>query len=307
MPSTRKTDVLREIEQRFGAISKLSTGNSLFSIGNDAARLYLRFSKVHHRGTGFFGLRQIDLRQLESHNSYICFVLDDGSLPVFLPYADFEEMFHQATPAADGQYKVQLLRHQELELYVAKQGRFNVEGYVGFDLFERSLRAGRLRPKVDFSHAQIQTLLAAIGHLKGYAVSVPQADSTRLDWSLTEQFALLQGVPAGFKEVKSILSDIDVMWVEPSKNRVEALFEVEHTTTIYSGLLRLNDILLTEPKISKLAIVSNESRRSVFARQLFRPTFRKSGLSEIATFLEYSNVFDWHLRLKGRAALAGKG
>ena len=298
MANTRKTDALQIIEQRFGKVSKLSTGTSLFSVGNDAARIYFRYSKVHSGGRGFFGLREIDLRQLESHNSYICFLMDDNSLPVFVPFADFEEVFRQAKPAADGQYKVQLSsRTDGLELYVAKQGRFNVEGYIGFEILDRSVRAADLRPKMNLSHSQVQTLLAGIGHLKGYQVFVPPADVAKLDWSLTKQFRLTQNIPAGFERVRSILSEIDVTWLTSQKNRVEALFEVEHTTTIYSGLLRLNDLLLTEPTISRLSIVANESRRSVFAHHLFRPTFRKSGLSEITSFLEYSNVFYWHHRL----------
>ena len=62
-------------------------------------------------------------------------------------------------------------------------------------------------------------------------------------------------------------------------------------------MLRFNDILLTDPKVSRFSIVSNEARRTVFARQLYRPTFRKSGLAELTSFREYANVFDWHERL----------
>jgi hypothetical protein len=46
-------------------------------------------------------------------------------------------------------------------------------------------------------------------------------------------------------------------------------------------------------------IVSNDTRRDVFSRQINRPTFRRSGLSEITSFLEYANVWDWHQRVKG--------
>jgi len=99
------------------------------------------------------------------------------------------------------------------------------------------------------------------------------------------------------------LSEIDVVWVASGRNAIEGLFEVEHSTPIYSGLLRFNDILLTDPKVSRFSIVSNDSRRAVFARQVSRPTFRRSGLSELASFLEYANVFEWHTRLaKGDSA-----
>ena len=290
--------VIEELRQRFGELRKLPRSRSLFALGDDAARVYIRYSKVHPRGRTFFGLRDIDLRQLEGHNSFLCFLFDDGSPPIFIPYADFEEVFREAEPASDGQYKVQLHKQrQALELYVARQGRFNIEGYVGFDAIARSVDAKRLREARELSHSQVQTLLAGIGHLKGYEVSVPAYDAGKFDWSLTAQFRLRDTVPAGFERVSEILSEIDVIWVAAGRNEMEGLFEVEHTTSVYSGLLRFNDILLTEPKVSRFSIVSNETRRAVFARQLYRPTFRKSGLAELTSFLEYANVFDWHERL----------
>jgi type II restriction enzyme len=104
-------------------------------------------------------------------------------------------------------------------------------------------------------------------------------------------------VPAGYDEVAHILSEIDVVWVKQGGNTIEGLFEVEHSTSIYSGLLRFNDLLLTNPKLAHFSIVSDDSRRSVFARQLHRPTFQRSGLSELTSFLDYRNVYDWHSRL----------
>lgn len=298
MGNTRKADVIEELRQRFGELRKLPGSESLFALGDDAARVYIRYSKVHPRGRTFFGLREIDLRQLEGHNSFLCFLFDDGSPPIFIPYADFEEVFREAETASDGQYKVQLHKQsQALELYVARQGRFNIEGYVGFDAIARSVDARRLREVRDLSHSQVQTLLAGIGHLKGYEVSVPAYDAGKFDWSLTTRFRLRDSVPAGFERVSEILSEIDVIWVAAGRNEIEGLFEVEHTTSVYSGLLRFNDILLTEPKVSRFSIVSNETRRAVFARQLYRATFRKSGLAELTSFLEYANVLDWHERL----------
>jgi hypothetical protein len=298
MGNVHKTRVVEALRQRFGELRKLTGSESLFALGDDAARVYVRYSKVHPGGRTFFGLRDIDLRELEGHNSFLCFLLDDGSPPVFVPYVDFEEIFRGAETASDGQYKVQLVRHsQALELYVARQGRFNVEAYVGFEAITRSLDAKRLREARDLSHSQVQTLLAGIGNLKGYEVCVPSCDAGKFDWSLTSRFPLRDAMPGGFEDVLHILSEIDVIWVAPGRNDIEGLFEVEHTTSVYSGLLRFNDILLTDPKVSRFSIVSNQTRRAVFARQLYRPTFRKSGLAELTSFLEYANVFDWHERL----------
>jgi len=302
MANPYKSQVIESLRRRFGEIRKIKGSESLFVIGDEAARIYFRYSKVFPGGKTFFGLREVDLRQLEGHNSYLCFLLDDGSPPLFVPYADFEEVFHNAEAAKDGQYKVQLYKEHALELYVARQGRFNVEGYVGLETLEGSMDTGRLLKARSLSHSQVQTLLAGIGHFKGYDVFVPDCDVGRLDWSLTTQFPLRPTIPAGFERVRAILAEIDVIWAAGGRDTVEGLYEVEHSTPVYSGLLRFNDALLTDPKISRFSIVSNDTRRDLFSRQLFRPTFKKSGLAELCSFLEYANVFEWHQRLWGASA-----
>jgi len=298
VPNLHKFGILETLRERFGELHKISGSESLYTIGEDAARIYIRYSKVYPGGRTFFGLRDVDLRQLEGHNAFLCFLLDDGSAPLFVPYGDFEEIFRNAQTASDGQYKVQLLsRNDGLELYVARQGRFNVEGYVGLEPITRSFNTALLREAQNLTHAQVQTLLAGIGYFKGYHVYVPEHDAGGLDWTLTEQFALRGAIPSGFDQVRGILAEIDVIWVARGGEAIEGLFEVEHSTTVYSGLLRFNDVLLTDPKVSRFSIVSNETRRALFSRQLFRPTFKKSGLAELTSFLEYSNVLDWHTRI----------
>jgi hypothetical protein len=298
MANPTKFKILGDLRERFGSVRKLKGSESLFIIGDEAARVYFRYSKVHEGGRTFFGLRELDLRQLEGHNSFLCFLLNDDSPPLFVPYMDFEDVFSNSQPARDGQYKVQLITQAStLELYIARQGRFNVEAYVGFEPLERSIESRRLRETLDLTHSQVQTLLAGIGSLKGYEVYVPNYDAGRLDWSLTRKFDLRRQLPAGFDEVSGILSEIDVVWVANGRNKIEGLYEVEHSTSVYSGLLRFNDVLLTDPKITRFSIVSNDTRRDLFSRQVFRPTFRKSGLAELCSFLEYANVFTWHQRL----------
>lgn len=298
MPNPLKAQVLDALRDRFGDIRRLAGSQSLFTLGDDAARIYVRYSRIHPGGRTFFGLREVDLRQLEGHNAFLCFLLDDGSPPLFIPYTDFEEVFRSADVARDGQYKVQLVSQRRgLELYIARRGRFNVEGYVGLDTLARTLDTKRLRKARDLTHPQVQTLLAGIGHIKGYDVRVPENDVNKLDWSLTERFVLREDLPAGFDDVSAVLSEIDVIWLELGRDVISGLYEVEHSTSVYSALLRFNDVLLTDPRVSRFSIVSDDTRRALFSRQLYRPTFRRSGLSELTSFLEYANVLDWHTRL----------
>jgi len=311
MPNVLKAGIIETLRARFGELRKVGGSQSLFTVGHDAARIYFRYSKIHPGGRTFFGLREVGLRQLEGHNAFICFLRDDASEPLFVPYADFEEVFRNAQPANDGQYKVQLVSDRgALELYIERQGRFNVEGYVGFPMLERTLDARRLREARDLSHSQAQTLLAGIGHIKGFEVCLPENDVGRLDWSLTRRFPLRERIPGRYGHIGGILSEIDIVWLGAEREVIEGLFEVEHSTPVYSGLLRFNDVLLTDPSVSRFSVVSNDGRRALFSRQLYRPTFRKSGLAELVTFLEYANVLDWHARLakgESRAEEAGRG
>lgn len=109
MPNLRKNSLLEHLTERFGRVRELSGSRSLFVVGEDAARIYIRYSNMHEGQRAFFGLRDIDLRQLEGRNSYICLLVEGASEPIFLPYSDYEEVFRGAQPAVDGQYKVQLL------------------------------------------------------------------------------------------------------------------------------------------------------------------------------------------------------
>ena len=300
MPNIHKANLLKSLKASVGELHKLPGSNSLFSVGEDLARLYLRYSKVHPDGRTFFGLREVDLRELGGHNSYICFLLDDASDPILVPYADFEEIFHGAEVASDGQYKVQLIfGHGTPELYVPKMGRFNVEGFMGLDTLVNTVDSHRVQRMPSLSHPQVQTLLAGIGRVKGFDVYIPASNVALLDWSLTPRFGLRGEVPTGFDSISPIISEIDVLWIASGRNTIEGLFEVEHSTSIYSGLLRFNDVLLTDPRVSRFYIVSDERRRDRFSCQAYRPTFRKSGLSELTSFLEYANVYHWHQRLLG--------
>ena len=257
MPNPHKIGVLQTLRTRFGELHKIEGSESLFRLGEDAARFYIRYSRVHSGGA-FFGIREVDLRQLEGYNSFFCFLVDDGSEPLFVPYEDFEEVFRNAQTAKDGQYKVQLLPGSNgLELYIARQGRFNVEGYVGFERVARSLDSKLVREAHNLTHSQVQTYLASIGHLKRYEVYVPECDAGRLDWSLTGRFALRGSIPSGFEQVRGVLSEIDVIWIARGGEAIEGLFEVEHSTTVYSGLLRFNDVHLTDPEVSRFSIVSD--------------------------------------------------
>jgi len=287
------------LRERYGYLRKLERSNSLYDIGDGSARIYIRYSKIHRRSSTFYGLRKEDLAALEGHPSLICFLWEGQAEPLFLTFSDYEEIFHTCTPARDGQYKAQIyLQDGATELYLTKSGRFNLEGQFGWSQVDAVINASRGVVVPDFSHSQIQTMLSAIGSIKGFDIWVPQADRGRVDESLSGNLTFRDELPAGVQMVEDILSEVDVVWVQRGANKLAGLFEVEHSTPIYSALLRFNDILLSvAAREHAFRIVANDMRRSAFVRQLNRPTFRSSGLNELCSFLEYRNVFGWFRRL----------
>jgi len=299
MPNLLKPALLAALKERYGSLRKLEGSQSLYEIGERAARIYIRYSKVHKRNEAFYGLRKEDLQQLEGLPSVICFLWDGQAEPLFIPFADYEEVFQTGSPAKDGQYKAMVYPQDEgTEIYVPKAGRFNVEGNFGYAVLDRLVDSNRLRNVPALSHPQVQTLLGAVGTAKGYDIWIPTKDRMVLDQNLARPFSCREHLPGAFDAVKTVLQEIDVIWIQPGSSELRALFEVEHSTPIYSGLLRFNDVHLVAPKsISRFTIVSNDTRRSLFVRQLNRPTFQTSGLSELCTFLEYADVYGWYSRV----------
>lgn len=298
MPHETKTRLLEYLNQRFAPVRKLANSQSLFEVGG-GARIYIRYSKLHPDGRTFYGLRKEDIQQLQGHDALLCFLWDTQPEPLLIPFRNFEDVFERLTPASDGQFKAQVYPAATgTELYIANAGRFNVESYFGWN--ETNTFAKVTGPddlNRDLTHSQIQTLLGAIGMRKGFEVWLPRSDRSRMDWTVTDQFQLGH-YSFGTRELEEVASEIDVIWARRGSSDITALFEIEHSTPIYSGLLRLNDVrLLMTATTPRFAIVANDLRRSRFSAQINRPTFKTSGLSEQCTFLDYANVFEWHKRI----------
>lgn len=299
MANLIKYAFIEQLKSRYGRLKKLTSSLSLFELCDGSIRIYVRYSKIHPRGRTFFGLRQEDLRQLEGFNSAICFLWDTQEEPLFIPFSDFEDVFNVINTASDGQYKAQIYLSDTAELYIANAGRFNVEGFFGWHNLDVLIDRNRIVEIPDFNHSQIQTLIGSIGSLKGYDVWIPPSDRSRLDWNITNEFRCRGELPARYEKVNSIIKEIDVVWLQRGSSEFRGAFEVEYSTPIYSGLLRFNDLYLVEPKLKfKFSIISNDLKKSLFLRQINRPTFKSSGLNEICNFMEYKDVFKWFDRTK---------
>jgi hypothetical protein len=119
-----------------------------------------------------------------------------------VPFSDYENVFQSVSPAGDGQYKVQVyIQDEEIEIYIAKAGRFNVEGHFGWAGLETLIDSSKIGTVPEFSHSQMQTFLGAIGVAKGYDIWVPPSDRLKLDWSLVDRFECRDMLPYGFESI----------------------------------------------------------------------------------------------------------
>jgi hypothetical protein len=103
---------------------------------------------------------------------------------------------------------------------------------------------------------------------------------------------MLEELPTQFNEATNrTIELIDVLWLRG--NSIVAAFEVESTTSVYSGLLRMSDLLALQPNIDiRLYLVAPDERRDKVEQEILRPTFslRDKPLREICGFLSFTNL-----------------
>jgi hypothetical protein len=140
-------------------------------------------------------------------------------------------------------------------------------------------------------HDEMQWRLIRLGQLAKCDVWVPRNDQPKQyeghqfrDFVLTEFHQTL--------DVPRSIENIDVVW-KFGPYSIKSAFEIEHSTSVYSGILRLSDLRAEAPNSNyPLFIVASEDRRRKVFDELSRPTF--SGpclrLNEVIRFLGYKKL-----------------
>ena len=155
---------------------------------------------------------------------------------------------------------------------------------------EREVTEDDVRPSY-----KIQATLARIGAEMGFRIWIPPSDRQAVLGQLNKeaQDALLQRLPLNYDDTTlRTIEQIDVIWL---KNRSMArAFEVEHTTAIYSGLLRMADLLALQPNMDiRLHIVAPFEKRAKVLREISRPVFSlldRGPLYESCSYLSYDSI-----------------
>jgi hypothetical protein len=141
---------------------------------------------------------------------------------------------------------------------------------------------------------QIQAMLARCGERMGFRIWLPVNDRTSVVelWK-PESGSLLERLPLNYNlTTLETIERIDVLWLRGSS--IARAFEVEHTTAVYSGILRMADLLALLPNMDiKLHIVAPESRKEKVFKEIQRPVFAyldRGPLRECCTFISYDSV-----------------
>ena len=149
------------------------------------------------------------------------------------------------------------------------------------------------RPELRES-TKIQALLAEIGARMGMQIWVPRSDRAHVlaQWQ-RDHPPLLERLPLSYDETTlKTIEQIDVLWLKG--RAIKRAFEVEHSTSVYSGILRMADLLALQPNMDiRLHIVAPISRREKVFQELRRPVFSlldRGPLSESCSYLSYESV-----------------
>jgi EVE domain len=144
------------------------------------------------------------------------------------------------------------------------------------------------------AHTEIQWLLLKLGNDMGLDVWAARNDRGR-DYN-GQRFDSLprmrSDLPLQFDDVTNkTIELIDVLWL--NKNAIVSAFEIESTTSIYSGLLRMSDLLAMQPNINiPLYLVAPDERRNKVLSEVNRPTFSRLSppLKRVCRYIAFTMI-----------------
>jgi len=151
-------------------------------------------------------------------------------------------------------------------------------------------------------HTEMQWRLIRLGNKSHFDVWVPVADQSKeFDGNKFRDFVIKEFQEA--IDVPTYIKNIDTVW--KLGQSIKSAFEIEHSTQIYSGILRLSDLRALAPNSNyPLFIVAERDKKNRVFEQIKRPTFSNDYLSldEVVKFLSYDTVRDLDEEIKNGQA-----
>ena len=151
-------------------------------------------------------------------------------------------------------------------------------------------------PRRPTEHTEMQWLLLKLGSDMGFDVWVARNDRGKQfkGKTFSDLPRLKVDLPLQFDDATNrTIELIDVLWLQG--NAIVAAFEIESTTSIYSGLLRMADLIAMQPNLNiPLYLVAPDERREKVMTEVNRPTFCRLSppVSEICRFISFSGLKD---------------
>lgn len=130
-------------------------------------------------------------------------------------------------------------------------------------------------------HTEMQYHILKIGHSLGYDVISASNDRSKCHNGNNFSFISLSEFPKMDidKDTFNTITLIDVVWFEKGTNKIISAFEVEKSTSIYSGILRLTDLYysFTQNPLILFLIIPDDREKEIII-QLSRPAFKKNNI-----------------------------
>jgi type II restriction enzyme len=131
----------------------------------------------------------------------------------------------------------------------------------------------------DRTHTEVQGWLRDLGRSLGFSVWVAANDRSRAHGGGRLGDGCLESLPESLGEAPGAeaVRLIDVLWLDRETGQIAAAFEVEHSTSIQSGIVRLLDLALgsTGDSVKGLFLVAPDDREEQVRAQLRRPAFSR--------------------------------
>lgn len=152
-------------------------------------------------------------------------------------------------------------------------------------------KTGKVKIEDELDHTNIQGCLRDLGLALGHQVWIASNDRNRIYGNCRLGDRCLSELPAAWQrqDIADSLSLIDVLWFDGEK--VVAAFEVEHSTSIYSGILRMLDLANSEVgnDLKGIYLVAPDKREKEVRAQISRPAFHS--LQKISfRYLRYGDL-----------------
>ena len=287
-------EAINRLESLFGMSEIVGKGN-IIQFGETIVAC-VRYSAVHRGNDGFYGIEQefLDYEPKEGTSIKVfgTFVFGTSDQIFFIPR---DVIRNSLISAKSNRFHIKRIGEKYF-LRTTGQNQVDITSYLNnFPSMSIVKPVSEEESAIVTDentirlHTQIQYCLLKFGLAAGYQVWVaPQDKQKQFENEKLKDMSINDLPSYGLNELAHrIVQNIDVIWLD--KDSIIRASEIETTSAIYSGLLRMSDLLCAQSNILMgLSIVAPQSRRNKVKDQILRPSFRR--LRERCTYLSCEEV-----------------